>query len=131
MTLQETLKRDLTIAMKAKDEGKKSAIRIIIGEFGRAGKKELADEEVIGILKKLIKSEKEILVQKGETTSEFIEAVEAYLPKLASRDEILQWIEANIDFGNFKNRMQAMGPIMKHFGTAADGNEVKKILQEL
>jgi hypothetical protein len=27
--------------------------------------------------------------------------------------------------------MQAMGPIMKHFGKTADGNLVKAILQEM
>jgi uncharacterized protein YqeY len=131
MTLQETLKKDLTTAMKAKDEAKKGAIRIILGEFGRIDKKELTDDEVIAILKKLVKSERELLVQKGESTSDFIEVVEGYLPKMVGKDEIVKWIEANIDFLSFKNRMQAMGPIMKHFGSAADGNEIKKILQEI
>ena len=131
MTLQETLKKDLTTAMKAKDEAKKGAIRIIIGEFGRIDKKELTDDEVISILKKLVKSERELLVQKGEETSDFIEVVEGYLPKMVGKDEIVKWIEANIDFSSYKNRMQAMGPIMKHFGSAADGNEIKKILQEM
>lgn len=131
MTLQETLKKDLTTAMKAQDEAKKGAIRIIIGEFGRIDKKELTDDEVIGILKKLVKSERELLIQKGEETSDFIEVVEGYLPKMVGKDEIVKWIEANIDFSNFKNRMQAMGPIMKHFGSAADGNEIKKILQDM
>jgi hypothetical protein len=41
------------------------------------------------------------------------------------------WVEQNIDFAEFKNKMQAMGLIMKHFGATADGNTVKKILQEM
>lgn len=131
MRLQEAIKKDLATAMKAKEEARKDAIRVILGEFGRAGKKELPDEEVIGILKKLIKSEKELLSQKGESESEFIDVVAGYLPRMADRGEIVTWIQQNIDFSQYKNKMQAMGPIMKHFGAMADGNEVKKILQEL
>lgn len=131
MKLQEQIKGDLAAAMKAKDDNRKSAIRVILGEFARAGKKELTDEEVVGTLKKLIKSERELLSQKGGSTSEFIVVVEGYLPKMASREDIIHWITGNIDFSDFKNKMQAMGPIMKHFGAAADGNEIKKILQEL
>lgn len=131
MRLQEVIKKDLASAMKAKDESRKEAIRVILGEFARSGKKELPDEEVIGVLKKLVKSEKELLSQKGEAESDFITVVEGYLPQMASREEVVAWIEANIDFSQYKNKMQAMGPIMKHFGAMADGNEIKKILQEL
>lgn len=131
MSLQETIKKELPEAIKAKDDGRKDAIRVILGEFSRSGKKELSDEDVTGILKKLIKSETELLRQKGETTSRFMAVVESYLPKMVSREEIIAWIGENIDFSQYKNKMQAMGPIMKHFGAAADGNGVKKILQEM
>ena len=117
--------------MKAKEDSRKDAIRVILGEFSRSGKKELSDEEVTGILKKLIKSENELLKQKGETTSNFIAVVESYLPQMVSREEIIAWIGENIDFSQYKNKMQAMGPILKHFGAAADGNAVKLILQEM
>jgi hypothetical protein len=49
---------------------------------------------------------------------------------MASREEIIAWISENIDFSDFKNKMQAMGPIMKHFGKQADGKMVNQILQE-
>ncbi len=131
MTIQEQLKADLKTAMKARDEDKKSTIRVIMGEFGRADKKELSDDEVIKVLQKLIKSEKEVLEKKGEESSPFIEIITTYLPQMATDDEIVAWIEENIDFTQFKNEMQAMGPIMKHFGALADGNRVKEILQTL
>jgi uncharacterized protein YqeY len=118
--------------MKAKDEEKKSILRVIMGEFGRQPQKELSDAEVIGIIKKLVKSEKEVLARAGGPPSNrFIEVSESYLPQTASEEEIRSWIEANIDFSQFKNKMQAMGPIMKHFGSAADGNVVKQVLQEM
>ena len=132
MTLQKKIKTDLSAAIKAKDENKKAALRVILGEFGRLDKKELSDDEAVKILKKLIKSEKEVLEQKGETgNSAFLEIVESYLPKMASDEEISAWIRQNIDFSQYKNKMQAMGVIMKHFGATADGNVVKDILQRM
>ena len=132
MTLQEKIKKDLVPAMKNKDAVRKDTLRVILGEFGRAETKELPDKEVIRILKKLVKSEKELLEKKGDNTeSEFIRIIEAYLPKTASAEEITTWISANIDFSEFKNKMQAMRPIMQHFGDTADGDTVKQILQKM
>ena len=132
MTLQEKIKKDLVPAMKDKDAVRKDTLRVILGEFGRAETKELSDKEVIRILKKLVKSEKELLEKKGDNTeSEFIRIIEAYLPKTASAEEITTWISANIDFSEFKNKMQAMRPIMQHFGDTADGEAVKQILQKM
>jgi len=132
MNLQNQMKKDLSAAIKAKDEKKKDALRVILGEFGRLDKKELSDDEMVKILKKLMKTEKEVLEQKGETAdSEFIKVIETYLPKMATEEEITTWIHQNIDFSQFKNKMQAMGIIMKHFGTAANGNFVKTIIQNM
>ncbi len=132
MNLQQQLKKDLSAAIKARDEHKKDTLRVVLGEFGRLDKKELSDDEAVKILKKLIKSEKEVLEQKGEVTdSVFIEIIESYLPKMAAEAEISAWIRQNVDFSQFKNKMQAMGIIMKHFGATADGNVVKGILQKM
>jgi uncharacterized protein len=129
MTLQEKIKNDLTQAMKDRDAVRKDTLRVVLGEFGRAETKEVSDIEVIRILKKLVKSEKELLEKKrDDSESEFIRIIEAYLPKTASVGEITAWISANIDFSEFKNRMQAMRPIMQHFGDQADGETVKQIL---
>jgi uncharacterized protein YqeY len=77
MTIQKQIKQDLTAAIKAKEEKRKEALRVIIGEFGRSKKKELSDDEVSKILIKLMKSEKELLEKKGDDTdSEFISVIE-------------------------------------------------------
>lgn len=132
MKLQELIKSDLVKAMKARDEDAKETLRVILGEFGRQGKKELSDEDVVKVLQKLVKSEKETLEKKGQAEdSVFIQIIEQYLPKAATENEVLEWIRENIDLSEYKNKMQAMGPIMKHFGARADGNTVKKILQNL
>jgi uncharacterized protein YqeY len=131
MTSQERIKKDLMDAIKAKDVEKREALRVVLGEFDRQGNKTLTDEEVAGVLRKLAKSERETLELKGEADSAFIRTVEAYLPKKATDEEIAAFIREHIDLSAFKNSMQAMGPIMKHFGETADGHAVKRVLQSL
>ncbi|MCP3891269.1 MAG: GatB/YqeY domain-containing protein [Desulfobulbaceae bacterium] len=129
MTLQEQLRVDLTTAMKAKDSDRTGAIRILMGEFARQAEKVLSDEQVVDITKKLIKSERELLAAQGQEESAFMRIMAEYLPRQASEEEVHAWITENIDFSSFANKMQAMKPIMQHFGNSVDGNMVKKVMQ--
>ena len=132
MTLQEQIKKDMVQAMKARDDETKNTLRVVMGEFARAATKALSDEEVVKILKKLAKSERETLAQSGRPgDSRYIEILESYLPKMVSDDALCQWIADNIDFFKYKNKMQAMKDIMGHFGSDADGSRVKDILQKM
>jgi uncharacterized protein YqeY len=128
MTLQQQLQIDLTVAMKARDQQRTAAIRILIGEFARQRQKQIPDDQVVHIIKKLIKSERELLAAQGKQHSSFMRIMAGYLPDQASEEEIRLYIEKNIDFSSYKNRMQAMKPIMEHFGSRVDGNRVKKVL---
>lgn len=130
MTLQESLREDLKVAMKARDTERTGAIRILMGEFARQPEKILNDEQVIAIVKKLIKSERELLAAQKQESSPFLTIMEGYLPKQASEEEIFAWVEKNIDFSAYGSKMQAMKPIMQHFGSAVNGNVVKKVLEK-
>ncbi len=141
------LKEDMKNAMRNKDTIVRDAIRQVISEFPKltmplileSGKKstrlkrdeEITDDDIVGIIQGLVKSEKTVMELKKETSSDYLTAIEAYLPQMASREEIIAWVEANIDLSKFKSPIQAMGPIMKQFGKQADGNLVKEILQGL
>ncbi len=129
MGLQQSITAELQTAIKSRDKARTGVVRILIGEFQRQPEKILSDEQVVGIIKKLLKSERELLAASGQSSSDFIDVLEGYLPKQAGEDEIKKWIEENIDFSQFKNKMQAMKPIMAHFGSSADGNLVKNLLQ--
>jgi uncharacterized protein YqeY len=147
LSLLEKIKEDLKTSLRNKDIAVKDALRLIMAEFPKltvaitleSGKKttrlkkpeEISDDDIIGIVRGLVKSEKTVLEAKQEETSEYLQILEAYLPNMASREQIAEWIEENIDFSQFKNRMQAMGTIMKHFGKLADGAMVKDILSKL
>lgn len=131
MGLQQQIESQLVAALKAKDKERAGAIRILKGEFQRQPEKELSDDKVVAIIKKLIKSEKELLEASKQESSEYIDILQGYLPQQASDEDVRAWIKENIDFSSFANKMQAMRPIMAHFGTTVDGGAVKKILQEM
>jgi uncharacterized protein YqeY len=115
-------------AMKDKNTELTGSLRVISGELQRQINQNLSDEEVVKVLRKLVKSEQEALQLANKTTSAFLEALNRYLPQMATEDEIKAWIVQNIDFSKFKNRMQAMKDILAHFGARAEGNMVKTIL---
>jgi uncharacterized protein YqeY len=65
----------------------------------------------------------------GDTlTSTKIKIAQKYLPKQVSDDEIIAFVKT-IDMSQFKNKMQAMGLIMKQF-KGLDGNIAKRILMK-
>lgn len=131
MGMQQDLQGGLKDAMKAKNKDLVGAIRILIGEFQRQPEKELSDEQVIGIIKKLIKSERELLAAAGEEESGYLKVMESFLPRQATEEEVRAWVGDNVDLASFGNKMQAMKPIMAHFGSSVDGNLVKKVLQDM
>jgi uncharacterized protein YqeY len=145
MPLLQKMKSDLKTAMLSKDTVARDTIRQVISEFPKltvpltleSGKKsfrckkddEITNDDILSLIQGLVKSERVVLEIKKETTSPYIEVLTTYLPKMADKETILSWIETTIDFSQFKTPMQAMGPIMKHFGKAADGTLVKEILE--
>lgn len=134
MNLHETLRSDLKKSMKAKEADKVNALRVIIGEFPRLNLKAGEtpnDEQVTAILRRLQKSEKQVLEISYIKVSTFLDVVESYLPQLMSEEEIISFINSNVNIGEFKNIMQAMGPIMKELKGKADGNSVKAVLLKM
>jgi hypothetical protein len=145
LPLQVKLKEDLKQAMRDKDEAGRNTIRQVMSEFFKltvpvtleGGKKstrpkqaeEITNDDIIGIIQGLIKSEHIVLEAKQQATSAYLQILETYLPRQVARAEIVDWVRGNIDFSQFKNKMQAMGVIMKHFGKTADGKVVNDILK--
>ena len=145
-SLLEKLRADLKQSMLNKDVDARSTIRQIMAEFPKltvpitleSGKKstrlktndEITNDDIVGIIQGLAKSERMVLEAKNEASSDYLNILQLYLPQMASREEIIAWIGDNIDFSEYKNKMQAMGSIMKHFGKQADGKMVNEILQK-
>jgi uncharacterized protein len=133
MSLQEKITQDMRSAMKGGNKDLLGVLRFIVGEFTHIPSdelknypnKELPDEKVVSIIRKCIANEQSL--EKPNTAS--IETLQAYLPQSVPDDEILAWIMKNVDFTQFKNKMQAMKPIMAEFAGRTDGKTVKKILE--
>ena len=146
LSLHDKLRDDLKKAMLGKDLVVRDTLRLIMAEFPKltvaitleSGKKttrlkkpeEITNDDVIGIIKGLAKSEQTVMEATGQTTSEYLDVLESYLPQMINREEITSWIKENIDFARYKNKMQAIGPVMKHFGKLADGKLVNQILKD-
>ncbi len=144
-SLFEKIKIDLKKSMLNKAEIVRDTLRMIISEYPKltipitleSGKKstrlkkedEITNDDIQQIIRSLVKSEKTVLEIKKEKTSEYLQILENYLPKMITEDEIKQWIEKNIDFSGYNSTMQAMKDIMKNFRKLADYNLLKKILQ--
>jgi len=137
MTLQEQIKKDMVAEYgKAKVNTMLTCYRVIVGEMQREKKKELSDDKVISILRKLEKSEIELIEAGGcgedntDTETLFLKVVRSYLPEPVSAETITKWIDDNVDFSKLKNEKQAIGMVMKHFGPTADGSIVKQLVIE-
>lgn len=91
----------------------------------------IVNEDVQGITYKDLKKIVDLKIEElGESlTSPKIAIAQKYLPKQATEEEITLWIKENIDFSQYKNKMQAMGLIMKQF-KGCDGNFAKSILMK-
>jgi len=145
--LYDKIRQDMKQAMVNKDTGVRDAMRLIMGAFPdltvpmtlESGKKttrvkqpgEITDDDILGIIRKFVKAEQTVLEHKKEATSDFLELLSTYLPRMASEDEIREWIENNIDLSAYKSPLQATGPVMKHFGKLANGKLVQSILKTM
>ena len=145
MTLKEQLMADFKEAMKAKDEVAKNTIsfaRAAVKQYEVDTREELDDAGIVAILSKQVKMRKDALAdfEKAgrtdlvESYNAEIEILSRYLPEQLS-DEKLREIVAEtaaalgIDGGK-QNMGKLMGPVMAKVKGLADGNAVKKVVQE-
>ena len=145
MTLKERLMADFKEAMKAKDEVKKSTIsfaRAAIKQYEVDNREELDEEGIIAILSKQVKMRKDALTdfeEAGRTDladdyKAEIEVLMNYLPEQMGDAKILEVVQATAAElgieGDKKNMGKLMGAVMKKVKGLADGNDVRKVIQE-
>jgi len=104
MNIQKQINQDLKQAMLAKDEDRKTFLRVIIGELNRKGK-EFTDVEVIKELRKLEENAK-MLNNQFE-----IDVLANYLPQKLSDNDVKTIVE-NIIIDNNITSIRDMGKIM-------------------
>ena len=135
---------ELTMTAKEGSTIRRNNIKFLIGLFQNASKnkeKTVEDAEAIKIIKNLYKSMHDITIpkileSKGKWSNEyaeacnFIELCDEILPIEASEEDIREFLKT-VDFSQFKNKMQAVGLVNKHFNGNVDGNLAKNIVMEM
>lgn len=135
MTIQEQVNK--LIKSKSTPISFKNTAKLLKSEFQREATKEISDKQAIKIIKRMIKSNEQMIEYARTETDKFVLIVanselSLFLPESnVSDDEIENWIKENIDFSQYKNKMQAIKPIMQHFEDSVDGSKIKEILEKL
>lgn len=134
--LENKIRDDLKQSMKNGDKEKTNCLRYLVSEFQRRKNphEQITDKEIISLINKMIKSEKEVINYSEDKSSRFIEILAEYVPKQMSKDEIYNWIKVNVPdvFNNEpKDRMKFMKNIMSsEISNLVNGNDVKDVLQK-
>ena len=144
MSLNDRLSDDLKLAMKARDQLRMDAIRMVKAALQNKEielKKELDEAEMSRVLLTLVKQRKEAAeqYQQGKRQDladkelKEVAIIEAYLPKALSQDEIIQIVEGAIrDAGPVT--MKDMGKVMKAVmaklaGQPVDGKQLSDLVR--
>ena len=145
MSLKEQLMSDFKDAMKAKDEVRKNTIsfaRAAVKQYEIDNRKELDDEGIVAILAKQVKMRKDALsdfekagrVDLADAYKQEIEVLQKYLPAQLGADEIRDIVKATAaDLGiegGKQNMGKLMGAVMGKVKGVADGNDVRKVIEE-
>lgn len=145
MSLKEQLMSDFKDAMKAKDEVRKNTIsfaRAAVKQYEIDNRKELDDEGIVAILAKQVKMRKDALsdfekagrMDLADAYKQEIEVLQKYLPAQLSADEIRDIVKATAAElgieGGKQNMGKLMGAVMGKVKGVADGNDVRKAIEE-
>ncbi len=128
--LKETLKKDEIAAMKARDKARVSVLRLVNSEikaYEVNNREEISDENVIKIVEKSIKQNKEALEYAKQANNEekiaegnfAIEVLTPYLPKQLTEEEVSAMLREIITNGNYTAK--DMGKIMKEIMPKVNG----------
>lgn len=144
MNVSEQIQKDLTEAMRSRDELRLSTLRMVKAALkNREIEKRapLEDREAFGVLNTLIKQRKDSIEQftKGgrqelaEKEAAEIGIIEAYLPKAAGEEEIVRVVRAVIaEMGSptIKDMGSVMKNVMSRFADArVDGKRVSDVVR--
>lgn len=148
MTLHQTIKGHIKESMIAKDETRTMVLRGIQAEIQKdlIAKKSAAtegtDDEVLAIIKKLVKQRKDSIDQftKGgrpelaESEQKELKVLEAYLPASMPKDEIKKVAvakKAELGVTDKSGAGKLIGAISKELKGKAEGSDIKEVVDSL
>ncbi len=147
MSLKQTIFSDMKEAMKAGDAAKRDTLRMLDSmiknaEIEKMKREEgLSDIEVREVIARAIKQRKDAIAQYeaggrpelAEKEKKEIEILSVYMPEQLSEDAIRKAVKETIVQIGVTNKAEigkVMGPVMSKLKGQADGNVVRKIVEE-
>ena len=146
MSITEQIQKDLTEAMRARDELRLSTLRMVKAAFKNKEvekRASLDDKEALSVLSTLIKQRKDSIEQftrggrqeLADKEAAEIRIIESYMPRAAGEEEIASSVRATIaEMGS--PTMKDMGSVMKNVmarfaaaGSRVDGKQVSEIVK--
>jgi len=149
MGLHADIKKEMTEAMKARDEVRLTTLRGLLAAFTNelvAQKKkpdeELPDDAALAVIKRGVKQRKDSIEQyeKGgrpelaESEKKELAILDTYLPEMMGKDEIRALAEAKkaeLGASDPSKKGSLMGALMKELAGRADGADVKEVVDNL
>ena len=140
MSLLITLQDEMKVAMKARDQLRLDALRLMVSaiRYVEVDNPNLNDEQVVEVLKKEAKKRREAIeAYKAAGRQESVEKeqyeltlIESYLPKTMPEEEVRVKVKEALESAKPENFGMAMNAAMKAVGKDA-GDPVAKIVKEL
>ena len=137
----------MVAAMKAKDAVKLASLRaikaaILLAKTAEGGNGEITDQDIVKIIQKLVKQRKESAQQYNDAgrpelaENELAEvaAMEGYLPKQLSEDEVraeLEKIMAEVGATQPSDMGKVMGVATKRLAGLAEGRLISTLVKEM
>lgn len=147
--LQQQIREDLKTAMKAREQIKVDTLRGATAAFtnelvakGMKPTDEVTDDMALAVLKRLAKQRQDSIEQftnggrpeLAEKEAQELAILKAYLPQMASREEIEKIARAKkeeLGVSDASGAGKLTGAVMKEFAGRADGGDVKDVVQSL
>ena len=147
--LKDTIKKDLMIAMKEKNNIAKDTIRGLLSAFtnkliseGKLPSEEVTDDLAISVIKTEVKRRKDSIEQfetanradLSENEKKELEILKKYLPKMMSEQDILKIAKNKKEELGISDKSKMgilIGAIIKETAGNADGGVVKNVVSKL
>ncbi len=144
-TLQARIQSELGDAMRARDETRKSALRMLLAAIKYAeieARQPLDDTAIVAVVQKQVKQRRESILEfKKAHRQDLVEkeegemaVLEVYLPQQADRSEIeaaARKLVAETGASGPRDIGKVMPPLVRQFAGRADGRLINEIVRDL
>lgn len=141
MGILQTLQDEMKTAMKARDQARLDALRLLVSslKYAEVDTPNMSDEQVTAVLQKEAKKRREAIeaytaagrTEAAEKETYELSVINAYLPQMMSEEAVRAKVAEVLASKQFDNFGAAMGAAMGALKGQADGGVVSSIVKEL